>query len=117
MTPETDIVLDHLLHAITDLRNYRESVRKQQMFTAIHTATELFRETCKLKYNRIYSEPRFNHYRVKIYQSNYRDLTPKKKDRFFAIVRTIFQKSGFTINIDTPTPGSSDVIIRVYDRK
>ena len=51
MTPETDIVLDHLLHAIVDLRNYREAVRKQQMFTAIHTVTELLRETCKLKYN------------------------------------------------------------------
>jgi hypothetical protein len=117
MTPETDIVLDHLLHAIVDLRNYREAVRKQQMFTAIHTVTELLRETCKLKYNRIYSEPRSDHYRVKIYQSNYPDLTTKKKHKLFAIVRIILQKSGFNVDIDTIYFDSEDIIFRVYDRK
>jgi hypothetical protein len=93
--------------------------RKEQMFIAIHTATELFRETCKLKYNRIYSEPRSNHYRVKIYQSNFFNLSTKRKMRFFTILKTVLRQSGFDyiINIDTPLKGLADLKIGIYDRK
>jgi len=93
--------------------------RKEQMFVAIHTATELFRETCKLKYNRIYSEPRANHYRVKIYQSNFINLSLKRKIRFYKILETVFRKSGFNciIGIDYTTKCIADIKIKIHDRK
>jgi hypothetical protein len=117
MKPNANAVIENILFAIGNFKEYQNEIRKQQMFSAIHAATELMRTTCKLKYARIYTEARSDHYRVKIYQSNYPDLTTKKKHKLFAIVRIILQKFGFNVDIDTIYFDSENIIFRVYDRK
>lgn len=74
--------------------DYRNSVRKTIMFNAIHTATALLRETAGLQYLRIYSEPRKNGYRVKIYKSNINQLSVKKYTRCKLILKNVFAKAG-----------------------
>ena len=85
--------------SLTSFLDYKSSVRKTIMFNAIHTATALLRETAGLKYLRIYSEPRKNGYRVKIYKSNINELSDKKYKRCMLIVKNVFSKAGLKIDV------------------
>ena len=86
--------------SFTSFLDYRNSVRKTIMFNAIHTATALLRETAGLRYLRIYSEPRKNGYRVKIYKSNINQLSVKKYTRCKLILKNVFAKAGLKATMD-----------------
>lgn len=114
MKPDSNIVVENMLHAIGNFKEYQNETRKSQMFIAIHSATELMRTTCKLKYARIYTEARSDHHRVKVYQSNYQDMKDKHFHRMIRIMETNLRIAGFKVTVDL---SEQNIIFRVYDRK
>jgi hypothetical protein len=107
--------------SVISFLDYRSSVRKTIMFNAIHTATALLRETAGLKYLRIYSEPRKDGYRVKIYKSNINELSIKKYNRCRLILKNVFAKAGLNstvsiINKDSYYNGNvTNLIIKINE--
>jgi hypothetical protein len=114
MKPNANAVIENILFAIGNFKEYQNEIRKQQMFSAIHAATELMRTTCKLKYARIYTEARSDHHRVKVYQSNYQVMKDKHFRRMIRIMETNLRIAGFRVTVDL---SEQNIIFRVYDRK